>query len=198
MEYRYHLYPNKLNSLLKDTVQKLDEEKCDWEQILLGYGLCSNGVDGLVSQRSRIVMPKVDDCIALFLGSSECFREEQRKEPGTYYLTKGWIECKADSLAVMNRQHEWTEDLDPETAEWFARDLVKNYSRLVLVDTGSYDITPFAGHAEEVARVFGQRFEIISGSIAYLETLLNGPWDSRFIVVEAREPITKDMFAGNF
>jgi hypothetical protein len=34
----------------------------------------------------------VDDCIAIFLGSCEAYREQTKKEPGTYYLTKGWIE----------------------------------------------------------------------------------------------------------
>jgi hypothetical protein len=34
----------------------------------------------------------VDDCINIFLGSAASYIQEQRHEPGTLYLTKGWIE----------------------------------------------------------------------------------------------------------
>ncbi len=39
-----------------------------------------------------MVIPRVDDCIAIFLGSCNAYKEQAKKEPGTYYLTKGWIE----------------------------------------------------------------------------------------------------------
>lgn len=193
IEYRYHMYPQKLNSKLASVINNLDDQGL-WDQIILGYGLCSNGVVGLKSTRSKMVLPKVDDCIALFLGSIEAYKRELKKEPGTYYLTKGWIECGGDALAVLNRQHEWTRHLDEKTAEWFAREMVKNYTRLGLIDTGGYDINKFVDHGKMVADTFGQRFEIVSGTLKYLKCLLNGPWDNRFIIVEAEQQITKEMF----
>ena len=60
--------------------------------IILGYGLCSRGVVGLRTDKSTLVVPRVDDCIAIFLGSTAAYREQGMQEPGTYYLTKGWIE----------------------------------------------------------------------------------------------------------
>ena len=48
---------------------------------------------GVKAKGHPIIIPRGrHHCIALFLGSCEKYLEEHRKEPGTYYLTKGWIE----------------------------------------------------------------------------------------------------------
>ena len=193
IEYRYHLYPEKLNAKLISVVKDLDKQN-SWDQILLGFGLCSNAVIGIKSLKSRIVVPKADDCIALFLGSIEAYRAELSKEPGTYYLTKGWIECGGDGLAVLNRQHEWTRHLDEKTAEWFAHEMCKNYTRLALIETGGYDVNNYIDHANKVANTFKLRFEIMQGTLDYLIKLVNGPWDQSFVVVEPGYEITKEMF----
>ena len=61
--------------------------------IILGYGLCSRAVVGLRAEGCTLVVPRVDDCIAIFLGSGDAYRTQHCSEPGTYYLTKGWIEA---------------------------------------------------------------------------------------------------------
>jgi hypothetical protein len=54
------------------------------------------------------VVSKVDNCIAIFLGSEKAYKAQFRTEPGTYYLTKGWIEAgdspfdEYDSLVLIN------------------------------------------------------------------------------------------------
>ena len=60
--------------------------------ILLGYGRCSNGLAGLRAGRHRLVLPAVDDCISLLLGSRAPYLEQFTAQPGTYYYTRGWIE----------------------------------------------------------------------------------------------------------
>ncbi|MEL7604196.1 MAG: DUF1638 domain-containing protein, partial [Bacillota bacterium] len=35
-----------------------------FDAILLGYGLCSNGVCNVTSQRHKLIVPRSDDCIA--------------------------------------------------------------------------------------------------------------------------------------
>ena len=68
------------------------EASSNTEVLLLGYGLCSLAVVGLQPRNAHVVIPRVDDCIAIFLGSCNAYKEQAKKEPGTYYLTKGWIE----------------------------------------------------------------------------------------------------------
>ena len=89
------------------------------DTIILGYGLCSQGVVGLKAAHSRLVVPRVDDCISIFLGSGAAYREQARSEPGTYYLTKGWIEVGESPFS----EHEKTvRRYGPEKAERIYRD----------------------------------------------------------------------------
>ncbi|MGZ9166626.1 MAG: DUF1638 domain-containing protein [Anaerolineales bacterium] len=73
--------------------EKIDQASQHADVLLLGYGLCSMAVVGLHATTSHLVIPRVDDCIAIFLGSCKAYKEQSQQEPGTYDLTKGWIEA---------------------------------------------------------------------------------------------------------
>ena len=85
-----HVRPEELRKRLQ---QEIDLVKKENGTILLGYGLCSRTVVGLRSQTCSLVVPCVDDCISIFLGSRNAYLKQLSAEPGTYYLTKGWIEA---------------------------------------------------------------------------------------------------------
>jgi len=55
-------------------------------------------VIGLKSEYSTLVIPKVDDCIGILLGSNDEYKTQQLQQPGTYYLTKGWLKTKNTPL----------------------------------------------------------------------------------------------------
>src|SRR3989304_136150 len=93
LEQQLHNTPDIMRKRLQEEIDKIDE---NYKNIILGYGLCSNGVAGLISKKHKIIIPKVDDCISLFLGSRERYLEEFKKDPATYYLCKGWIEHGGD------------------------------------------------------------------------------------------------------
>ncbi|NPV29016.1 MAG: DUF1638 domain-containing protein [Firmicutes bacterium] len=193
IEFGLHLFPKELNKKLRDILGALDREG-KWDLILLGYGLCSEGVVGLKSEKSKIVMPRTDDCIAIFLGSTEAYKKELTRDPGTYYLTKGWIEHGEDPLSISTRRHQWTKKYDEQTAQWVAREIMKNYTRIALIDTGTYELSPYIAYAKKVAETFDLKFEIIPGSLFLLEKLLHGPWDDNFLALEPGQEITKEMF----
>ena len=90
LESGLHLRPERL----KEELQKLiNEVSGQAKHIIVGFGLCSMAVVGLKSEGSFLVVPRVDDCIAMSLGSQEAYRNQLRKEPGTYFLSRGWIEA---------------------------------------------------------------------------------------------------------
>jgi hypothetical protein len=60
---------------------------------LLGYGLCSQAAVRLGGNYCTLVVPKADDCIAIMEGSEGPMRHSSAPKPGTYCLTKGWIEA---------------------------------------------------------------------------------------------------------
>jgi hypothetical protein len=65
------------------------------------------------------VVPKVGDCIAIFLGSEEVYKVQFRTEPGTYYLTKGWIEAGDSPFGEYDSLVERYRDYSRRVAERF-------------------------------------------------------------------------------
>jgi len=189
LEQSLHRTPQKMKEAIQAEIDKADAWEGD--AILLGYGLCSNGILGVKSNRHRLVIPRVHDCIALFLGSHEKFAEEHRKEPGTYYLTKGWIEEAKSPLGVYE---EYCERYGRETAEWAIREELKNYTRIALVDTGLRLTETHRGHARENARFFNLRYEEIEGSLDFFERMARGLWEHGFVVLNPGEEVKQDLF----
>ena len=89
VEQVLHNTPNKLCSKLQDDI---DSVTGDYDAILLAYGLCSNGTNGLIARDHQIVIARGHDCITYFLGSKERFKNYFDTHPGTYWYTPGWIE----------------------------------------------------------------------------------------------------------
>jgi hypothetical protein len=193
LEFGLHDFPGKLHEKLQELLQELDSDE-KVELVLLGYGICAEGAIGLKTERIKLVMPKTDDCIALFLGSRATYEQRLKKEPGTFYLTKGWIEKGETPLAVYNQKPVWTKKYSEEKVHWLAREVIKNYTKIALIKTGAYDLSPYEEYAKKTAKVFEKEYEEVTGSLNMLEALLHGPWDDRFVVVEPGVGVTKEMF----
>lgn len=189
LEIGLHRTPTAMPSLIQGKIHQADD-KIDY--IVLGYGLCGNGILGVKAETKPLVIPKAHDCISLFLGSSEARRKEQRKAPGTYYLTKGWIEEGTPPLALLE---EYTQRYGRKTAEWVISEEFKHYTRLALVDTGAYDLATYRNHARANAAFLGVAYEEIKGSLALFEKMVKGQWDKdKFIILQPGEEITQVMF----
>ncbi len=119
---------------LKSKLQEAIDASCEhFDTILLGYGLCSMALVGLRANQCTLVTPRVDDCIAIFLGSHQSYLEQASKAPGTYYLTKGWIEV-ADT--PFDEYERLIAKYGKTRADRVMKTLLKNYTRLVYIDTG--------------------------------------------------------------
>ena len=68
--------------------EKIDASRKGKGTILLGYGLCSRAVVGLRSEKCSLVVPCVDDCIGIFLGSREAYLKQAKAEPGDLLLNE--------------------------------------------------------------------------------------------------------------
>jgi hypothetical protein len=129
----------------------------------------------------------VDDCIAIFLGSGEAYKAQAHSEPGTYYLTKGWIEA-GDS--PFDEYDSLVEQYGEERARWLIARILKNYTRLALINTGQYELERYRDYSRHTAERFGLRYEEIPGSDALIKRLLHGPWDGDFVVARPGETIS--------
>ncbi len=188
LDFGLHLRPKSLKEALQEAI---DAAAADFDTIILGYGLCSMAVVGLKANNCTIVIPRVDDCIACFLGSQDAYMEQQRKEPGTYYLTKGWIEV---SDTLLDEYKRMVEKYGEKTADRLMRIMLKNYKRLVYIDTGVTDQDKYRIYAREVAEQFNLRFEEMVGSNALIEKLVAQEWDTDFVVAKPGEEVTYAAF----
>jgi hypothetical protein len=186
LDFGLHLVPDELRKRLQEAI---DEATAD--TVVLGYGLCSMAAVGLRANGCTLVVPKVDDCIAIFLGSCAAYQQQSRAEPGTYYLTKGWIEV-GDS--PFNEYENLVERYGKEDADYVMGAMIGNYRRLAFIDTGSRDQDRYREIARTTAERFGLRYEEIPGSDELIRRTLHGPWGEDFIVAAPGHTIAFEDF----
>ena len=185
-----HRTPGKMPAAIQEV---LDTTPPHVASVLLGYGLCSNGVVGVTSRTAPLVMPRVHDCIALLLGSRERYEAEVTACPGTYYITPGWALYGTTSLS--SYRNEYLPKYGEETARYIAREMLKNYKRVALINHGVGDIEAARAHAREMAEVFELSYTEIPGSLEYIRRLVQGPWNNDdFVVVQPNTAISPTPF----
>jgi hypothetical protein len=184
LDFGLHVRPEALKVKLQEAVDKIDRPI---HYIVLGYGLCSQAVVGLKSERCTLIIPRVDDCIGIFLGSAEAYRQQASQTPGTYYLTKGWLEA---GDTPFSEHDELIKKYGEVKAARITGQMLKNYTRIALIDTGKYELERYRQTARAYASRFDLRFEEIPGSLKLVMKMLNGPWDEDFVVAPPGKAVT--------
>lgn len=125
------------------------------------------------------------------LGSREAHRKQYQTEPGTYYLTKGWIEAGDSPFAEYARI---ADKYGQPKAERIMKLMLANYKRLAFINTGQYQLEHYRDYARREAERFGLRYEEIEGSADLVKKMILGPWDDEFVVINPGETIGFDRF----
>ncbi len=183
-----HDHPDKLRTTVQERIAATPGAR----DILLCCGRCSNGTVGLQAGPHRLILPAVDDCISLLLGSRERYLEEHSRQPGTYYYTRGWVDYiddpYKDYLQIIPRYGE-------EKAAYVARLILQNYTRVAVINTpgvpGLDDARPYL---ETVSKFYNLPLEYLTGSLRFLEKLMSGPHDDEFLIVEPQETLEERRF----
>lgn len=184
LDYGLHRAPERLRQTLQSALEAVQRPGA----VVLGYGLCGNGVKGLRAGRHTLILPRVHDCIALLLGSRRAYRREMQAAPGTYFLTKGWLEAGSHPLG---EYRAYAAQYGPQEAAWIMDQQYRNYERLALVAHSRRELEACRPLALEVARFcrrWGLRYEEIMGADRYIRRLaaiIRNPEeaDARFVVV---------------
>ncbi|MFW5960404.1 MAG: DUF1638 domain-containing protein [Chitinivibrionales bacterium] len=186
-----HRHPENIKGEIERVLMREEEP---FERVILGYGLCSNGVVGLRSEESDIIVPRIHDCIGLYLGSLKRYMENFRERPGTYYLTPGWIELRRDPLTTMEK--DYTELVGREAAEEAMFAELRNYTRLAYIDTGVRENSDLLRNkAEQNAAYFNLEYEELKGDLSFLRKLVSGPYErSEFVIAEKGFMVKQSMF----
>ena len=169
LDYGLHRVPVKLTDAVQDALLEIEMPSL----VILGYGLCGNGLRGIRSGPHTLLAPRTDDCIALLLGSYRSYMQQFARTPGTYYLTKGWLESGSHPL---KEYYEYLPKYGHETTMWLLDQQYSNYERIALVASNSEELVAYREQAQEVARFcerWNMRYEEITGSDDYVRRLID-------------------------
>lgn len=165
------------------------------DAIVLGYGLCSNGVVGLEAGEIPLVIPRTDDCIGIFLGSQERYLELFRDYPGTYWLNNGWIESAfiPTKEQLSAKREEYVALYGEDNADFLMEQDVlwtQNYHSCGYIHSAVYRNPAYEETARQTAREHGWQYHAFEGSDRLLRKMVNGEWDdSEFLVVPPRHVV---------
>lgn len=194
-----HEYPDQL----RDKVQEVLEQTTDsngrpYDAMLLGYGLCSNGIVGLRTG-TDIVIPRAHDCITLLLGSKEKYKEYFDSHRGVYWYSPGWIEfgTQPGKERYQTLLKEYKERYGDENAEYLIqteRNSMKEYSYAAYVDWGLPGSDEYQRFAKESARFMKWKYDCVKGDPDLVQRLVDGRWNAEdFLIVKPGQTIAEDL-----
>ena len=189
LESGLHSVPANLHKRL---VEALTRAKDIGDLVLLAMGFCGNSVAGLTANGFQLIVPKVDDCITLLLGSSEK-RQKISREYAAYFLTQGWLQGERNIIRELQYMKE---KFGEKQAREIGKMMYHHYRTLVLLDTGVDSMEELRTNTAGISSEFGWKQETVQATLGYLEKLLTGPWDQDlFIVKNPGEKIElKDLY----
>ena len=204
-----------------DIMRQRLQEKIDsidathYDALLLGYGLCNNGIAGLKAGNLEIIIPRGHDCITFLLGSRQRYAEQFDQHPGTYYYSSGWIEypgrkgekpelMKNSGLGQSYRQFQEYEKLVEKYGEDNAKYLIEfmaqwqeHYTHGALIDFDFVSGLQLDKRVAEICIERGWEFLRLQGRLDLIQDWLDGQWDEdRFLRLKPGCTLAADYQGG--
>ncbi len=181
-----HVRPELLRNELQQAINIADG---DYDDIYLGYALCSQSVVGLRSMHSRIILFATDDCIGIFMGDQCKQREYALAHPGTYFMCKGWIGDGKGS--VFDEYTTMVNRYGQQRAERLTKKMLGHYHRLAHIvipeDQGSLSDE---NYVKEKADLFGLEYTELTGTDHLISVMLSGRENSNIAVFAPGEQVS--------
>lgn len=177
-----------LNMLYRQIDRKMQKRVPDY--IVLGYGLCSKAVVGLKAGNIPLVVPKVEDCIGLFLGSQKRYLDYFSEYKGTFWLNSRWIEDCPDLDEDYDdrlREAYMAQYDDEDTVDYLMemhRDGLKNYRNVGYISTNTFDDRSAREQAARFAADHHLKYLEFEGNNSLLKKIVDGDFDNdSFLIV---------------
>jgi hypothetical protein len=199
IDYRFldqglHCTPDVLRTKLQQAIDEVPASPV-YDAVLIGYGLCSNGIEGVVARDKPLVVMRGHDCITFLLGSKEKYREYFDSHPGTYWYSPGWIDTGGQpskeryELTLQYYIDKYGQDNAEYLMEmeqgWF-----KNYNNAAYVDFGFVNSEEYKEYTKRSADWLKWGCDILTGDPNLIKDFFDGNWDNeRFLVVQPGKTI---------
>ena len=165
---------------LRANIQEKLDAMTGVDRVLLGFTVCGGAPAGIRTGDFELVIPRVDDCLSLLMGSAE--RRKAVLEGGFgLFVTQSWMEHENNTASQLERIRG---KYPAPRAKKIIEVMFGNFDSLNVIDTGAYDVRSILPRTEALAAQLGLKHRIVQGTTVYLEALLQGPYDpQRFIVI---------------
>lgn len=191
-----HNTPDVLRREVQAAIDAVEAEDDKYDAILLGYCLCSNGIVGLKSSETPLVIPRGHDCITMLLGSRERYQKLfDSYSGGIYWYSPGWIEHSVmpgrERYDIAYREYalKYGEDnaqylMDMEQG-W-----MKEYKCALYVDWPDSRHAGYAEYTRDCAEFLKWEYREEAGDSNLLRDMVDGKWDEeRFLIVRPGESV---------
>ena len=187
LESKLHDIPVKLTAAIQEAIDSID----DADRVLLGLANCGNAVQNVRSGNFELIVPRIDDCVSLVIGSQE-LRAEIATKWRTLFYTDGWMD---NGLNIVDEYYEYVEQKGEKRAKKIYDMMYAHYENLTFIDTGLYDVEAYLERTRPLSEFCNLNQRVEQGTLSYLEHLILGPWsDKLFVTVGPYEQIPADPF----
>jgi hypothetical protein len=202
LELGLHESPERLRGRLQERIdaavaasERAASASDAYEAILLGYGLCGNGLAGIEARSIPLVLARAHDCCTILLGSRAAFLESFGESLSASWSSAGYIErgstyFRASDIGKATGLGLEYEELVAQYGEENARYVWDTMHPAIAEREIRYIETPETeglGYAETMrakAVEEGKDFRLLRGSSRLLRGLVGGGWDeAEFLVV---------------
>jgi hypothetical protein len=151
-----------------------------YSRVLLAMGFCGDVLAGLQVGNFTLIIPRVDDCISLLLGSCRN-RMALAKDNGAYFMTAGWLRGERN----IRVEYEYAvKKYGKKLGSEIFKTMFGHYKSLVLLNTGCYRIEEAEPQTRMIADTLNLEYKTALADTRYIHNLLCGPWDNdQFLVL---------------
>ena len=197
-----HNDPSDLRSRLQGRIDAASDQ--GYDAVLMGYGLCGQATNGLVARDVPVVIPRAHDCITLFLGARERYKDQFENYPGTYWYALDYVERNESSgttlalgasvdTTIRPLHQEYVEKYGADNADYLMEVMgawQSHYQRSVFIDMGVGSSEAVEAKARDEAARRGWTFERLTGDLVLMRRLIEGDWADDFLVLEPGQQIS--------
>jgi hypothetical protein len=193
-----HETPPDLRACLQEEIDRVGPE---YDAAVLVYGLCGGATVGLRAGSVPLVVPRAHDCITVFLGSRDRYREEFTSHPGTYWYALDYLEredATSSSTGMLGigagtdadlqvAYEQYVELYGKDNADYLMETLgawKDHYDRAAFVDMGVGETAVIEARARAEAQGRGWLYERIAGDLSLVRRAVEGDWDADYLVVQ--------------
>ncbi len=202
LELGLHESPERLRGRLQERIdeaaaasERAEAASDKYDAILLGYGLCGNGLSGVAARGLPLVLARAHDCCTILLGSRAEFLARFGDNLSASWSSAGYIERGSTyfrssdlgrSTGMALEYEELVEKYGEENARYVYDTMhpAIEERELRFIQTPETAALGYAGAMRARAAEEGKEFVLLEGSSRLLRALVAGAWpEEEFLVV---------------